>query len=120
MSRSGHGYHTPLVGERAGKRSSSSYGFGYDNDMSFSKLNLRDLFWLVLIVALAVGWWLDRRSQEQRLSLLENVVGRKPGSNTSVAELIEINQQLGGDAEQTNDKRLRALLKDEHSSPSAK
>jgi len=24
------------------------------------KLNLRDLFWLVLVVALALGWWLDR------------------------------------------------------------
>jgi hypothetical protein len=24
------------------------------------KLSLRDLFWLVLVCALAVGWWADR------------------------------------------------------------
>lgn len=25
------------------------------------KFNLRDLFWLVLIAAMAIGWWLDRQ-----------------------------------------------------------
>jgi hypothetical protein len=24
------------------------------------KLTLRDLFWLVLVVAMGVGWWIDR------------------------------------------------------------
>jgi hypothetical protein len=28
--------------------------------MKLPKLSLRDLFWLVLVCALALGWWLDR------------------------------------------------------------
>jgi hypothetical protein len=28
--------------------------------MKLPKLNLRDLFWLVVVVAMALGWWLDR------------------------------------------------------------
>ena len=27
--------------------------------MKLPQLHLRDLFWLVLVVALAVGWWID-------------------------------------------------------------
>jgi hypothetical protein len=26
------------------------------------KFTIRDLFWLVLVCALAVGWWVDRRN----------------------------------------------------------
>ena len=26
------------------------------------RFTIRDLFWLTLVVALAVGWWLDHRS----------------------------------------------------------
>jgi F0F1-type ATP synthase assembly protein I len=25
------------------------------------RITIRDLFWLVLVVALAIGWWLDHR-----------------------------------------------------------
>jgi hypothetical protein len=35
------------------------------------KLHLRDLFWLVLVVGLGVGWWRDR--QQVRDSCLESV-----------------------------------------------
>jgi hypothetical protein len=28
--------------------------------MRFPQLHLRDLFWLVLVCALALGWWLER------------------------------------------------------------
>ena len=27
--------------------------------MALPKLNLRDLFWLLLVAALSLGWWLD-------------------------------------------------------------
>jgi hypothetical protein len=30
--------------------------------MTLPKLNLRDLFWIVVVVAMGVGWWLDRTS----------------------------------------------------------
>ena len=30
--------------------------------MKLPQLSLRDLFWLVLVCALAVGWWVDKRS----------------------------------------------------------
>jgi hypothetical protein len=29
--------------------------------MKLPQFVLRDLFWLVLVIALALGWWLDRR-----------------------------------------------------------
>ncbi len=28
------------------------------------RFTIRDLFWLVLVVALAVGWWLDHRNAD--------------------------------------------------------
>jgi hypothetical protein len=33
--------------------------------MKLPKLHLRDLFWLVLVCALGVGWWVDHRSNRQ-------------------------------------------------------
>jgi hypothetical protein len=30
------------------------------------RFSIRDLFWLVLVVALAVGWWLDHRYLKAR------------------------------------------------------
>lgn len=34
--------------------------------MKLRHVTLRDLFWLVLVVALGLGWWLDRREQRKR------------------------------------------------------
>ncbi len=31
--------------------------------MKLPKLHIRDLFWLVMVCALAVGWWVDHRTQ---------------------------------------------------------
>jgi len=39
--------------------------------MKLPRFNLRDLFWLVLVCALAVGWWTQER-REHRLAA-ENV-----------------------------------------------
>lgn len=30
--------------------------------MALPKLNLRDFFWLAVVVAMGVAWWLDRQS----------------------------------------------------------
>ena len=36
--------------------------------MTLPKLHLRDLFWLVLVIALSLGWWLDRKAIIARMS----------------------------------------------------
>jgi len=33
--------------------------------MKLPQLTLRDLFWLVLVIGLALGWWLDHRAASQ-------------------------------------------------------
>jgi len=35
--------------------------------MEFPQLTLRDLFWLALVCALAVGWWVDRSDASKAL-----------------------------------------------------
>jgi hypothetical protein len=42
-----------------------------DKNNPLSQLSLRDLFWLVLVCALAVAWWVDHR---RLLAKLETVV----------------------------------------------
>jgi len=32
---------------------------------------IRDLLWLTLVVALAVGWWIDQRTKARRIDELE-------------------------------------------------
>jgi hypothetical protein len=36
--------------------------------MKLPQLTLRDLFWLVLVIALSLGWWLDRKAIIARMS----------------------------------------------------
>lgn len=36
--------------------------------MTIPKINLRDLFWLVVAVALGLGWWLDHQAAAQQLA----------------------------------------------------
>ena len=36
------------------------------------KLTLRDLFWLILIAAVACAWWLDHRRQAAEIERLKN------------------------------------------------
>jgi len=38
--------------------------------MKVPRFHLRDLFWLVLVCALAVGWWVDRSSLAATISRL--------------------------------------------------
>ena len=35
--------------------------------MKFPQLTLRDLFWLVLVCAMALGWWLERAALHHQL-----------------------------------------------------
>jgi hypothetical protein len=42
--------------------------------VDYPKLHLRDLFWLVLVCALAVGWWVNRtRWQIDRKALMQAI-----------------------------------------------
>jgi hypothetical protein len=34
--------------------------------MALLRVTLRDLFWLTLVAALTLGWWLDHRSASRR------------------------------------------------------
>jgi hypothetical protein len=38
------------------------------------KLHLRDLFWLVLVCALGMGWWWERREDRRKTSNLWKIV----------------------------------------------
>jgi hypothetical protein len=35
------------------------------------RFTIRDLLWLTVVVALAVGWWLDHHNQSERYATLE-------------------------------------------------
>jgi hypothetical protein len=45
--------------------------------MALPKTTLRDLFWIVVVVAMGVGWWADRRQ-------LKNRMGRDANAGTGV------------------------------------
>ena len=38
---------------------------------TFIKFSLRDIFWMVLVAALALGWWTDRQAQSQKAQARE-------------------------------------------------
>jgi hypothetical protein len=42
------------------------------------QLNLRDLFWLIFVAAVATMWWIDRSKLADRLEALERPVDRPP------------------------------------------
>ena len=39
--------------------------------MKLPQLSLRDLFWLVLVVALGCGWWADRQELSEKIYKLQ-------------------------------------------------
>jgi hypothetical protein len=38
------------------------------------RFSIRDLLWLALVVALAVGWWIDRRAADFRKMQMESQI----------------------------------------------
>jgi hypothetical protein len=40
--------------------------------MKLPQLHLRDLFWLVLVCAVASGWWADKRTAQQTITRLRD------------------------------------------------
>ena len=43
----------------------------YSRLRSLMRFSLRDLFWLTVVVAMAAGWWADRREQARRYENLK-------------------------------------------------
>jgi hypothetical protein len=39
-----------------------------ETPMKLPQLSLRELFWLVTVVAMALGWWIEHRLSQQRAS----------------------------------------------------
>lgn len=55
--------------------------------MKLPQLSLRDLFWLVLVCALALAWWIERRAHVRDVEMLRLI-------ETLVRDLHERNEQL--------------------------
>jgi hypothetical protein len=53
------------------------------------KLTLRDLFWLTLVVAMALGWWGQYSSSNQRLSVLQTELKLARSNIADVRQFFE-------------------------------
>jgi hypothetical protein len=42
--------------------------------MKLPQLTLRDLFWLVALVALGCGWWVERTRSQEQVRQLNNLL----------------------------------------------
>lgn len=51
------------------------------------QLPLRDLFWLILIAALGLGWWVDRIKLRQEFATLEK-------ERTALQELVKLRREM--------------------------
>jgi hypothetical protein len=40
------------------------------------RFSIRDILWLTLAVALAVGWWLDHRNQQSTIRRQHDIISR--------------------------------------------
>jgi hypothetical protein len=59
------------------------------------RFTIRDVLWLTVVVALAVGWWIDRTRQAasaDRLAVLEAVIGAERLTVTFDKEGEDISQ----------------------------
>jgi hypothetical protein len=56
------------------------------------KFNIRDLLWLTAIVAVSLGWWLERRSL---LSLNEQTVGERDIAKFQLESITELMSDAG-------------------------
>jgi hypothetical protein len=86
------------------------------NAMRFH-FTIRDLLWLTVVVALAVGWWVDQRMlrtqltadqntiRSLRIALQDEMTMHDPSTYNQLAdEIVELRQQLKSKAAQTSGK----------------
>jgi hypothetical protein len=55
--------------------------------MSAPRFTLRDLFWLIVVVAIGLAWWLDRIPRHERVAKLEDKVAVRLERSILCAEL---------------------------------
>ena len=74
--------------------------------MKHPQLSLRDLFWLVLVCALVLGWWLDRNQQtrererlNERILELESKAAAEAAFRAAVQESNELAERMRQDRE---------------------
>ena len=85
----------------------------YNAAMTLPKLNLRDLLWLVVVVALSIGWWADRVKLQKQIATRERseaLLVDRLRAHLSVAELTDTIQRLGGGTSQGSTVRVKAIL----------
>jgi len=76
------------------------------------RFTIRDLFWLTLVVALAVGWWIDRARLGAQLSKLEqqaySYMDRRDVYHDELVDLIKVTREL---ANEPGYEKLKIRLK---------
>jgi hypothetical protein len=68
--------------------------------MKLPQLTLRDLFWLVLVCALALGWWLEHRHARDA-ETIEALIFQRDSYMKRAEQLLEGVQQLEAAARQS-------------------
>jgi len=73
-----------IVTRLGGSRLAHGKLIGYDGGMKL-RFSIRELFWLILVVALSFGWWKDRHQSEAELDRLyvKDVTVRAIAADTS-------------------------------------
>lgn len=81
------------------------------------KLHLRDLFWLVLVCALMLGWWIDRSriaaneaATMKRAEQFEMEAAAHRASVIYLQETMIVERRSREQAEREEAKRMRDLL----------
>jgi hypothetical protein len=69
--------------------------------MKLPQLSLRDLFWLVLVCALALGWWLEHRRHARDAETIEALNLQRDSYMQRAEQLLEGVQQLEAAARQS-------------------
>jgi hypothetical protein len=64
--------------------------------MNLPNLNLRDLFWLVVVVAMGLGWWAERRPLAEENRLLRHTI--ETGEAVSIRGKVFIRRRCSGNS----------------------
>lgn len=69
--------------------------------MKLPKLSLRDLFWLMLVCALAVGWWVDRSQLATPIDLESEYIRGASDESARWFQVVEKNAGLDDTTKRT-------------------
>jgi hypothetical protein len=96
---------------------------GQDLVMAIPKINLRDLFWLIVVVALALGWWIDldriRREREALTILQQEFLSEKAKHLAGLQRVTLLKLKLAEAVLQMADAELASAEEVHRKNPSA-